>query len=42
MTSTTLFQNTFFLRRPRVVNFAKIIKTATIKPLKTQKNLKEL
>ena len=29
MTSWTLFQNTFSLRRPRVANFADIIKIAT-------------
>ena len=30
MTSQPLFQNTFILRRPRVVNFADIIKIATM------------
>ena len=30
MTSETLFQESFFLRRPKVANFAEIIKIATI------------
>ena len=30
MTSQPLFQNTFILRRPRVTNFADIIKIATM------------
>ena len=30
MTSETLFQNIFFLRRPRVVNFDDISKTETM------------
>ena len=30
MTSQPLFQNTFILRRPRVTNFADIIKIATV------------
>ena len=30
MTSETLFQESFILRRPKVVNFAEIIKIATI------------
>ena len=39
MTSSTLFQNTFALRRPGIVNFNDIIKIVTIfikKSLKTQ------
>ena len=30
MTSETLFQESFILRRPKVANFAEIIKIATI------------
>ena len=45
MTSQTLFQNTFSLRRIRVVIFGDIIKIATMffkQLLRTQKKLKEL
>ena len=41
----TLFQNKFILRRSRVINFAHIVKISMVflrKPLKTQKNCKEL
>ena len=45
MTSKTLFQNTFILRRPRGASFADIIKIVTMfikKSLKSQKKLQEL
>ena len=45
MTSNSLFQNTFILRRPRVAIFADIIKIVTMfikTSLKTQKMLKGL
>ena len=38
----TFIQNIFNLRRPRVANFADIIKITTKNLLKTQKKLKEL
>ena len=41
----SFFQSTFIIRRLRVVNFADIIKTATIvikKPLGTQKKIKRI
>ena len=44
ITSWLLFQNAFNLRRPRVANFADIIKIAAMfikQPLKTPKKLKE-
>ena len=45
MTSQSLFQNTFILRRSRIVNFADIIKISTIfikTTFKDSKKLKEL
>ena len=48
MTSQTLFQNTFILKRPKVLIFADIIKVVTMLPclskqsLKTKKKFKEL
>ena len=45
MTSSSLFQNTFNLRRPRVANFTDIIKMITIfikTVFKDSKKLKEL
>ena len=45
MTSKTLFQNTFMLRRPRGASFVDIIKIVTMfikKSLKSQKKLQEL
>ena len=42
MTSQPLFQNTFILRRPRVANFAYIIKIATMFIKTTFKDSKKL
>ena len=45
LSSSRLFQNTFILGKPRVANFADIVKNSSFllkKPLKTQKYLKDL
>ena len=42
MTSSTLYQNTFILRRPRVAGFADIIKIATMFKVKKFKKKIEI